>query len=82
MGVQGFTTDNPRNIRFTAPELMPTHAGSDGAGVSSVRPTRESDIFSLGILLLQVCSDYLYSCTEQELNPILFHCSSFMDQTN
>jgi len=54
VGVQGFTTDNPRNIRFTAPELMPTHAGHDGAGVSSVRPTRQSDIFSLGILLLQL----------------------------
>jgi hypothetical protein len=39
------------NARFTAPELMPIDEGA-----LDVRPTRESDIFSLGILLLQVCS--------------------------
>jgi serine/threonine protein kinase len=50
LDVKGFTTYSPRNIRFTAPELMPAHE----SGVSNVRPTFQSDIFSLGILLLQI----------------------------
>jgi len=36
-----------RNARFTAPELM-------SLDDSVTRPTRQSDIFSLGILLLQL----------------------------
>jgi len=49
LDVKGFTTANraPRNIRWTAPELMPV----DDA---DVRPTPASDIFSLGMLLLQL----------------------------
>lgn len=51
----GFTTtDNTqRNIRWTAPELMPLDIDIN------VRPTPESDIFSLGMLLLQVCNSIL-----------------------
>ena len=46
---QGFTTKILRNIRFNAPELMPiTEETCD------ILPTFQSDIFSLGILFLQV----------------------------
>lgn len=46
---QGFTTKILRNVRFNAPELMPiTEEACD------LLPTYESDIFSLGILFLQV----------------------------
>lgn len=38
------------NIRFIAPELMPTKE----TDLFDVRPTRQSDIFSFGMLLLQV----------------------------
>jgi len=47
LDVTGFTTMTQRNVRFTAPELMPLDD-------IVTRPTRESDIFSLGILLLQL----------------------------
>jgi len=47
LDVKGFTTMTERNIRFTAPELMPM-------GEDIIRPTSQSDIFSLGILLLQL----------------------------
>jgi len=47
LDVKGFTTMTQRNVRFTAPELMPLDD-------IATRPTRESDIFSLGILLLQL----------------------------
>jgi len=47
--VQGFTTKIMRNIRFTAPELMPITEET-----SELHPTFQSDIFSLGILLLQL----------------------------
>lgn len=47
--VRGFITKIMRNIRLTAPELMPiTEVASD------VYPTFQSDIFSLAMLLLQV----------------------------
>jgi hypothetical protein len=49
LGVQGFTTKVMRNVRFSAPELMPiTEVTSD------VHPTFQSDIFGLAMLLLQV----------------------------
>jgi len=49
LDVQGFTTKILRNIRFTAPELMPiTEVESD------VHPTFETDIFSLAMLFLQL----------------------------
>ena len=48
--VQGFTTKIFHNIRFTAPELMPIKEEP-----SDIYPTFQSDIFSLGILFLQVC---------------------------
>jgi serine/threonine protein kinase len=49
LGVQGYTTLTYRNVRYAAPELRPL---SDD--VHDVRPTFASDIFSLGIFLLQV----------------------------
>ena len=42
-----------RNIRYTAPELMPVYAMDEDT--PDEPPTLQSDIFSLGILLLQVC---------------------------
>lgn len=50
IGVRGFTTKILHNIRHNAPEIMPIKEEDD----ENVRPTKESDIFSLGILLLQV----------------------------
>jgi len=51
---KGFTTTILRNIRFNAPELMPiTEDASD-----NILPTYESDIFSLGILFLQLFNGY------------------------
>ncbi|KIM79383.1 hypothetical protein PILCRDRAFT_566676 [Piloderma croceum F 1598] len=47
LDVKGFTTLIQRNVRYTAPELMSI---SD----QDVRPTLQSDIFSLGILFLQL----------------------------
>jgi len=49
LDVQGFTTKIIRNIRFTAPELMPI---SDQT--SDIHPSCETDIFSLAMLLLQL----------------------------
>jgi len=51
LGVKGFTTMCDRNIRFAAPELLPINSGEDD---DIVRPTKQSDIFSMGILLLQL----------------------------
>jgi len=45
-----FMTLTQCNTRFTAPELMPVKE----TDLSDVRPTRESDVFSLGMLLLQL----------------------------
>jgi serine/threonine protein kinase len=54
LNMQGFTTKILHNIRFTAPELM-----SITEALSDIHPTFQSDIFSLGILFLQVCLFYL-----------------------
>jgi serine/threonine protein kinase len=51
LDASSFMTLTQSNIRFAAPELMPVRETE----LSDVRPTRESDIFSLGILLLRVC---------------------------
>lgn len=47
--VIGFTTVINRNVRFAAPELMPIRMHSQ-----PIRPTFESDIYSLSLLFLQV----------------------------
>ena len=52
IGVRGFTTKICHNIRHNAPEIMPITEKDD----QDVKPTKQSDIFSLGILLLQVNS--------------------------
>jgi len=54
LGITGFTTTTPRNIRFTAPELMPIDVNPEQVSVTAVRPTYQSDVFSLGMLLLQL----------------------------
>ncbi|KAF7971102.1 hypothetical protein HWV62_22102 [Athelia sp. TMB] len=45
--IPGILGSNNRNIRHTAPELLPLN------GPAAAEPTKEGDIFSLGILLLQ-----------------------------
>lgn len=52
IGVRGFTTKILHNIRHNAPEIMPIREEDE----ENLRPTKQSDIFSLGILLLQVNS--------------------------
>jgi len=54
--VRGFTTVTERNIRYTAPELMPEASDKldSEASVTTIPPTKRSDIFSLGILFLQL----------------------------
>lgn len=47
--LKGFTTVADRNIRHSAPELLPLSEYAETAN-----PTQKSDIYSLGILLLQV----------------------------
>jgi len=49
LDVQGFTTKIMRNVRFTAPELMPIEEVE-----SDVKPTFRTDVFSLAMLLLQL----------------------------
>ncbi|KZP18202.1 kinase-like protein [Athelia psychrophila] len=46
----GFTTTsmNPKNVRYSAPELLPL------TDINPPMPTRQSDIFSLGILFMQL----------------------------
>lgn len=46
--LEGFTTALDRNVRQSAPELFPLGESPP------IKPTKESDIFSLGILFLQV----------------------------
>jgi len=50
LDVKGYTTMTMRNVRHAAPELRP-NADVD---MLTVRPTTQSDIYSLGILFLQV----------------------------
>ncbi|KZP25896.1 kinase-like protein [Athelia psychrophila] len=47
LDVQGFTTKTMRNMRYTAPELLPI-----AETLIDPRPTMQSDIFSLGMLFL------------------------------
>lgn len=54
IGVVGFTTVINYNFRFAAPELMPTEMTSQ-----PIRPTFESDIYSLALLFLQVSMNSL-----------------------
>jgi serine/threonine protein kinase len=49
LDTKGFTTKTLHNIRFTAPELLPIDEAA-----CDVRPTFETDIFSLGMLFLQL----------------------------
>jgi len=72
MDVKGFTTKIMRNVRFSAPELMPiTEQKSD------IHPTFETDIFGLAMLLLQVCLLFLsraHANTHRSVcNSQLFH---------
>ena len=60
LDVRGFTTMTFRNIRYAAPELRP----DEDVDMLSVRPTTQSDIFSLGILFLQVRPYILSEQTE------------------
>jgi len=53
LNVRGFTTRILRKIRFNAPELMPIREQP-----SDVGPTFGSDIFSLGMLFLQLFHGY------------------------
>lgn len=46
--LEGFATAADRDVRHFAPELMPITESNPP------NPTREGDIFSLGILFLQV----------------------------
>jgi len=50
LGVRGYTTLTCRNVRYSAPELRPLTDDD----IQNVRPTTASDIFSLGILFLQL----------------------------
>lgn len=68
---QGFTTVVPRNIRFAAPELSPITELP--AGTSVINPTAASDIFSLGILFLQVCLPLEYANCSADAFSQLFH---------
>jgi len=51
LDVESFMKMTQSNIRYTAPELVPAELNVD---LVDVRPTFRSDIFSLGMLLLQV----------------------------
>lgn len=48
--VRGFTTSFEPNPRYMAPETFPSE-DDDG-----IRLTFQSDVFSFGMLMLQVCS--------------------------
>ncbi|KZP16958.1 kinase-like protein [Athelia psychrophila] len=62
--LEGFTTFADRNVRHSAPELLPL-SNVDIA----TKPTRQSDIYSLGILLLQIF-DGRVDCLPYEHVPI------------
>lgn len=47
--LKGFTTTTNRNVRHSAPELVPLSEYAE-----PTKPTQQGDIYSLGILLLQV----------------------------
>lgn len=76
--VRGFTTVTERNIRYTAPELMPEASDKldSEASVTTIPPTKRSDIFSLGILFLQVCGSTQFSSNGLDLMTILTCYSS------
>lgn len=52
LDVSGYTTMTYRNVRYAAPELRPINITDED--MMEVRPTTASDIFSLGILFLQL----------------------------
>jgi serine/threonine protein kinase len=64
LSVQGFTTVTDRNTRYTAPELL---------SAVNARPTRQSDVFSLGVLLLQVGESECTSLMKTYCPFKLFH---------
>jgi serine/threonine protein kinase len=74
LGVEGYTT-MIRNVRYAAPELRPL----GDIDLEQVRPTTASDIFSFGILLLQVRPYKLRPLVDQILMLMLSHDSYFMD---
>jgi serine/threonine protein kinase len=51
IGVSGFTTIIQRNSRYTAPELMPA---TEVENQSMLRSTRQTDVFSFAMFLLEV----------------------------
>lgn len=61
---------DPGNVRFTAPEMIPDADPNEMPDQVAIRPTFKSDIFSLGILLLQVCLYSMYA-SSIKLNNIL-----------
>ena len=74
VGVKGFEDFVQRNIRYTAPELMPSNLHE-----LDPLPTLESDIYSFGILLLQVCLYFLP--LPVNYSAILHHPSCSMGRT-
>lgn len=70
LGVVGFTTIINRNVRFAAPELMPIVMNSQ-----PIRPTLKSDIYSLGLLFVQVSlmNDPLLTSNNSSSCDKLFH---------
>ena len=77
LDVQGYTTMTIRNVRYAAPELRPIDEEVDPR---AVRPTPQSDIYSLGILLLQV-HIYIGILTRRKANDIISHYSCSMGLT-
>jgi serine/threonine protein kinase len=75
LNVDGYDEDDViRNVRYTAPELMPINLDELYA-----LPTLESDIYSFGILLLQVCLYFLP--LPVNYSAILHHPSCSMGRT-
>ncbi|KAF7983539.1 hypothetical protein HWV62_21104 [Athelia sp. TMB] len=63
--VQGFTTKVMRNMRYTAPELILLEDAEENP-----RPTTQSDIFSLAMLLL-VASGLPYTSCDNLYSPTM-----------